>query len=233
MKIKDWSTRLIFATILITVVRYSAAFMASDLGQITGWLSDVVTFFLTLTGLGMGILDTLGGGLLFNGWRKVMPKTGDNWSFKFKVLTICVFGLVASGMVILVPFTVSRMAHESVTNALGGNTSFWLWVWAGMVNVIPYFLIGGIFVGNKMVEDLELPESNQKVSQKNEQVSSNLPTDWRKVRPNLDDKQVYFVAVSAPKDIVREFSKSGINVSPRTASNWRGNARRELKLGEE
>ena len=234
MKIKDWSNRLIFATILITVVRYSAAFMASDLGQITGWLSDVVTFFLTLTGLGMGILDTLGGALLFNGWRNVMPQAGSKWSFKFKILTICVFGLVISGMVILVPFTVSRMVHESVTSALGGDSSLGLWLWAGMVNAIPYFLIAGIFIGNKMVETLELPESNRKDTSVNYQkISSNISTDWRRVRHQLDQKQIYFVATSAPKDIVTEFQKSGINVSPRTASNWRINARRELKLDNE
>ena len=48
MKLKDWSERLIWATILISVVRYAAAFAASDVGEITGVASNVLTFFLSI-----------------------------------------------------------------------------------------------------------------------------------------------------------------------------------------
>ena len=232
MKLKDWVDRLIWATVLVTVVRYSAAFMASDVGQIKGFASSVVTFFLTLTGLGMGILDTLGGGLLFNGWSKVFPKAGTRWSMKFKILTFCVFSLIVSGMIILVPFTMSRLANESVLDALGGKFSNWAWIWAGMVNFIPYILIIGVFAGNKMVTDLESSESSQKVSSHEEKVTSNLPTDWRKILPSLTPEQVEFIAHSEPKKIVYEMSMSQIQISPRTASNWRANARKHLGLGE-
>lgn len=233
MRLRDWSGRLIWATILVTVVRYMAAFAASDVGQITGGWSDVVTFFLSLTGLGMGILDTVGGGLLFNGWSRVFPKSGQSWSLRFKILTICVFTLVFSGLFILVPFTMSRLAHESVLDALGGKFSIWAWVWSTMVNLIPYVLVGGVFTGNKIVEGLE-QESYQKVSSKSEKVtnedekvSSNLPTDWRKLRLLLDDRQIRFIANNEPKDIVKEFGRSGYNVSPRNASNYRNYAREE------
>ncbi len=60
---------------------------------------------------------------------------------KFKILTFCVFSLIVSGMIILVPFTMSRLANESVLDALGGKFSNWAWIWAGMVNFIPYILI--------------------------------------------------------------------------------------------
>ena len=237
MNLKDWVSRLVWATVLVTVVRYSAAFMASDVGQITGFSSDVVTFFLTLTGLGMGILDTLGGGLLFNGWSKVFPKAGTRWSMKFKILTFCVVSLIVSGMIILVPFTMSRLAHESVLDALGGKTSNWAWIWAGMVNFIPYILIIGVFAGNKMVSELESFQPSEKLSSNlpsnlpnDEKVTSNLPTDWRKISPSLSNKQVKFIADSEPRDIVYEFSLSNIQISPRTASNWKANARKKLGL---
>lgn len=155
MNLKNWSERLIWATILISVVRYAAAFAASDVGEITGVWSNVLTFLLSITGVGMGFLDTAGGGLLFNGWSRVFPKHGQRWSVRFVVLTACVFGLLASGLIILVPFSMSRLSHESVLTTLGGKNSIGAWVWAGMVNLIPYLLIAGVFVGNKMVIALE------------------------------------------------------------------------------
>lgn len=236
MKLKDWADRLIWATVLISVVRYAAAFAASDVGEITGNWSSVLTFFLSLTGLGMGILDTIGGGLLFNGWSKVFPKTGNAWSLRFKVLTICVFTLLISGLFILVPFTMSRLAHESVLSALGGKSSIWAWAWSLMVNLIPYVLIAGVFTGNKMVSSLEV-ESDGKVTSNlpvtessDKKVTSNLPTDWRKVRPSLSQEQVSFIANNSPKDIVASFAESGFEISPRNASNWRVYAMEELRV---
>ena len=233
MKLKDWSDRLIWATVLISVVRYAAAFAASDVGEITGIWSSVLTFFLSLTGLGMGILDTIGGGLLFNGWSKVLPKHGSSGSARFSILSVCVFTLLISGLFILVPFTMSRLSHESVLASLGGKGSLWAWAWSLMVNLIPYVLIAGVFVGNKMVSSLESEESDQKVTSRDEKVSSNLPTDWRKIRPRLSQTQVKFIATAEPKMIVVEMLKSSIQVSPRTASNWRTNARNELGIRDE
>lgn len=234
MKIKDWSDRLIWATVLISVVRYAAAFAASDVGKITGIWSNILTFFLALTGLGMGILDTIGGGLLFNGWSRVFPKTGTSWSLRFKVLTTCVFSLLASGLFILVPFTMSRLSQESVLTALGGMGSFWAWAWSFMVNLIPYVLIAGVFTGNKMVSSIEeenypkttsnLPE----IKNSDEKVTSNLPANWRKLRPSLTPDQVSFIANNEPKEIVKAFAQSGFDITPRTASNWRSYAATEL-----
>jgi hypothetical protein len=231
MKIKNWSWPLVLATILIQVVRYAGAFMSSDIGKVTGGLSVGLTVGMTISGLGMGILDTLGGGLLFNGWRKVVPRTGDKWSIKFKILTFIVFGLVISGLTILVPFTVSRVSQESIVDALGGKGTIFLWFWASMVNLIPYLLIGGVFFGNIIVEGLESGEKvTKKVSSADEQVTRNLPSDWRHVRPTLTDEQVKWLAVAAPKAIVIEFQKSNINISPRTASNWHQNAMMECGM---
>lgn len=233
MRLKDWSGRLIWATILVTVVRYMAAFAASDIGKIEGVWSDIITVCLSITGLGMGILDTVGGGLLFNGWSRVFPKSGQAWSLRFKILTFCVFTLVISGLIILVPFTMSRLAHESVLDALGGKTNLWAWIWSTMVNLIPYVLVAGVFTGNKIVEGLE-QEKDEKVTKKvseseesSEKVSSNLPVSWRNLRPMLTDAQIKFIANKDPKDIVKEFERSGYVVTPRTASNWKSYAREE------
>jgi hypothetical protein len=235
MKLKDWVDKLIWATILVTVVRYSAAFMASDLGEITGLSSNIVTFFLTLTGLGMGILDTLGGGLLFNGWSRVFPKAGIRWSMKFKILTFCVFALVISGMIILVPFTVSRLAHESVLDTLGGSGSFWTWLWSGMVNFIPYVLIIGVFAGNKMVTDLESLENGMESSKKvpenlESSMESSKKDSWRKIRPGLSKKDLEGLANLSPNNMRTYASQTGYTY--KTISNWRMRARLELGLKE-
>ncbi len=228
----------------VTVAFWPAAtFAASDAGEITGNWSNLLTVLLSITGIGMGILDTVGGGLLFNGWSRVFPKTGQKWSLRFKVLTVCVFFLLLSGLFILVPFTMSRISHESILDALGGKDSIWSWVWAVMVNLIPYILIAGVFTGNKMVSSLEeetyqkparkLPENPIAVEETYEKVSSKLLTNWRKLRPTLSNDQLNFIARKEPKEIVDEFGKAGVEVPPRTASNWRVYAREELGLPTE
>lgn len=73
-------------------------------------------------------------------------------------------------------------------------------------------------------------KSEQPTDKKKEplKVTNDLPVDWRKIRPSLSPDQVKFLAHSEPRMIVQEFAKSGMIVSPRTASNWRVNARKEL-----
>lgn len=236
MKLNHWADRLIWATILISVVRYAAAFAASDLGQITGVWSNVLTFFLSLTGLGMGILDTVGGGLLFNGWSRVFPKSGHKWSLRFIILTVCVFGLLFSGLVVLVPFTMSRLSQESVLVTLGGRSSVWAWLWSTMVNLIPYILIAGVFTGNKMVVSMEAEELSETPKKKAESSGSpqgqssesfgKFPKDWRSLEPTLTREQVIQIAqLNAPQ--MREWANE-IGVTEKTISNWRQSAREKL-----
>ena len=237
MKLKDWADRLIYATVLISVVRYAAAFAASDVGQITGTWSAVLTFFLSLTGIGMGILDTIGGGLLFNGWSKVLPKRGVQGSARFNILSVCVFVLLASGLFILVPFTMSRLSHESVLDALGGKSSFWAWMWSLMVNLIPYVLIAGVFVGNKMVTSLETEEVSEAHGKKPESSSTparessdsfrNFPKDWRSIEPTLTYEQTVEIANLSPAQM-REWAVK-IGITEKTVSNWRTSARAKLQ----
>ena len=234
MKLKDWSERLIWATVLISVVRYAAAFAASDVGEITGIWSNILTFFLSVTGLGMGILDTIGGGLLFNGWSRVLPKHGASGSSRFNILSVCVFTLLISGLFILVPFTMSRLSHESVLDALGGKNSLWAWMWSLMVNLIPYVLIAGVFVGNKMVSSLEeetKPESSQKVPEQLEtsvESSKKVPADWRKIREKMSPKEKRDLATASPDRMRLYATETGYTY--KTISNWKNRARAELGM---
>lgn len=79
-------------------------------------------------------------------------------------------------------------------------------------------------------------------SQTFQQVSGNFPhqeetfqklsSDWRKVSSNLPDELVSFIANNEPKEIVPELSKYGIELSPRSASNWCSYAKEEeIKRG--
>ena len=240
MKLKDWSERLIWATILISVVRYAAAFAASDVGTISGTWSKILTAFLAFTGVGMGILDTVGGGLLFNGWSRTFPKTGSHWSLRFKVLTICVFSLLMSGLYILVPFTMSRLSQESILTALGGMGSFWAWMWSLMVNLVPYVLIAGVFVGNKMVTSLESEEGSGKSVEsstapverngKNVESSKKVP-DWRQLRPTLTPNQLREMAEWTPSQMRQFASETGYTY--KTFTNYRLRARNELGIDPE
>jgi len=213
---RDYSQLLIWSAALVTVVRYSAAFVASDMGQITGDLSHWITAFMGITGLGMGILDVLGGVYLFDGWRRVMPKTGDKWSFKFRVLTLFVFGLMGAGICILVPFTVSRVSERSLFAVLG-DTGF-LWLWSMFVNIIPYFLIGGVATGNKLIAENAPEEKRNNSGKKSEE---NQP---EKVRWNQVDAEDYrLIAGMKTSEIMAAYG-----IDERVARNWRVKAQNSV-----
>ncbi len=217
----DYSTILIWSAAVVTVVRYAAAFIASDMGEITGSLSTIITVLMGLSGLGMGVLDVIGGTYLFDGWRRTMPASGKNWSFRFKMMTVFVFALMATGVMILVPFTISRVTHESMALVL--NTEGKLTWWALLVNLAPYLLIGGVAVGNQVVSvsSQNLPETFQKVSDDERKLTGNFPNDWRKVKRLLTTEQLDEMANLSSGDISYKYG-----VSERTATNWRNNAKK-------
>lgn len=216
----DYSTMLIWAAGLVGMIRYAAAFLASDVGQIVGVTSQIITLMLGLSGFAMGILGTFGTIYLFDGWRKKMPASGHKWPFKFVVLTIFVMGAFLVELVILVPFTVSRMEHTTMSDVLGGG----VWWWSTAVNVMPMLLLGGVSVGNQVVtvSSQNLPETFQKVSDDGEKLSRNFPNDWRKVRKVLSADELKELAGMSSGDIAYKYG-----VSERTGSNWRTKARAE------
>ena len=219
---RDYSEFLIWAAGLVGMIRYSAAFLSSDLGKIVGVTSEIVTVLLGISGFAMGILATFGATYLFDGWRKKMPASGNKWSFKFNVLTIFVFLIFASELAILVPFTVSRMEQASMSEVLNGG----VWWWSTAVNIMPLLLIAGVSVGNQVVSvsAAESAESFRQVTETPEESVGKLPKNWRKVRKGLSDEQIRNIAIDQAKNIAFYYQ-----VDERTARNWRKYAQAEIE----
>lgn len=222
---RDYSEFLIWAAGLVGMIRYSAAFLSSDLGKIVGVTSEIVTVLLGISGFAMGILATFGATYLFDGWRKKMPASGNKWSFKFNVLTIFVFLIFASELAILVPFTVSRMEQASMSEVLNGG----VWWWSTAVNIMPLLLIAGVSVGNQVVSvsAAESSESFRQVTETPEESVGKLPKNWRKVRKGLSDEQIRNIAIDQAKNIAFYYK-----VDERTARNWRKYAQAEIEKAE-
>jgi hypothetical protein len=227
---KRYSTLLIWSAALISVVRYMGAFIASDVGSITGWASEALVILMGITGVGMGLLDSIGTAFLFNGWRMTMPKTGYKWPFKFKILTFFVFGLIIDGLIILVPFTVSRVTGVGMGTVLGND----IWWWATAVNISPFMLLGGVVSGNaNMLTDdnaVSSSETYRKVPESYQKETGKLAPHWRKVRPTLSYENVVQLANMSIPDIQKVFNK--YDITDRTACNWRDYARTEISNKE-
>lgn len=220
----DYASVLIWAAVLVTVVRYAGAFIASDLGEITGWVSEALSLAMGLTGLGMGLLDVLGGAYIFDGWRRSMPRTGQKWPFRFRILTVFAIGLFAIGIWILVPFTVSRVSHSTMEQVLGNGWG--LWTWSVAVNIAPYLLIGGVVTGNVGVVGVSIPEiggaaggklpessgGGGKVGGTNAEQTKPVYRDWREV----PESEWTRIAGMSTAGVMRTYG-----VKEKTARNWR------------
>jgi uncharacterized C2H2 Zn-finger protein len=152
---RDYADLLLWSAVGVTTVRYAGAFLASDLGSVEGWVSTALSVFMGLTGVGMGILDVLGTAYIFDGWRRAMPAAGKRWPFRFRVLTVFVALMLAIGIGILVPFTVSRITHVTMAELLPGG---WVWGWAGLVVAAPFVLIGGIATAQAHAFEMPAPQ---------------------------------------------------------------------------
>ena len=222
LKGRDLSSELIWAAALVGMIRYAAAFLASDVGQIMGITSDIITVLLGISGFAMGILGTFGTTYLFDGWRRKMPANGQKWGFKFNVLTGFVMLAFLCELAILVPFTVSRMEHTTLSNILKGG----VWWWSTAVNIMPMLLLGGVSVGNQVVSVSSQETGNITGNLPNDdrKLTGNFPTDWRQVRKRMTDEQIHRIASGKTEEICFEFG-----VTDRTARNWRKNAQKELE----
>lgn len=214
----DYSTGLIWAAALVGMIRYAAAFLASDTGVIVGVTSDIITFMLGISGFAMGILSTFGTAYLFDGWRKKMPNNGAAWSFKFQILTIFVFAAFFFELVILVPFTVSRVSHGTMVSVL--DTGFWLFFWSTAVNIMPLLLIGGVSVGNQIVT----VDSGQVTGQVSETADTKTDSDrnlsgQNKKKSELTGQDLKLIAQMSSADIA-----SAYGCDERTARRWRKSA---------
>jgi hypothetical protein len=218
----DYSNQVIWGSATVGMIRYAAAFLASDVGQIVGVTSNVITVLLGISGFAMGLLGTFGTAYLFDGWRKKMPSNDQKWPFKFRVLTIFVLMAFLCELLILVPFTVSRIQHDTMSDVLRGG----VWWWSVAVNIMPMLLLGGVSVGNQIVAEgsKNLPESFAKVSDEQEKLSEKVSGDWRKVRPYLSDEEVKDITQMSTANIQKKYHLK----TAKTALNWRGYAQKEL-----
>ena len=147
-------------------------------------MSDLITALIGVSGLGMGVLDVLGLAYVFDGWRKTMPKAGQTWPFRFRVLSVFVSGLFLNGLFILTPFTVSRLTNQTMAVTLGEALT---WIWAIAVNVAPYLLVGGIVTAQSGVVKVaqeeksapELSKSESATLQNPREIVKPARKDWR------------------------------------------------------
>ena len=133
-----------------------------------------------------------------------------------KVLTLFVFGLMGAGICILVPFTVSRVSERSLFQVLGDTG--WLWAWSGFVNVIPYFLIGGVATGNKLIAE-NVPEEKRKITGKTPEENAPEKVRWNQVDP----EDYRLIAAMKTSEI-----QTAYHVDERTARNWRTKAQENV-----
>lgn len=214
---RDYSWLLFYGAALVVIIRYAGAFYASDMGEITGLSSDVLTAFMAISGIGMGCLVVFGQTYTYDGWRRSMPRAGQRITWRFVTLTIVILLLVVMDVAILVPFTVSRIRHVSISAVLGE----WDWMWSVSVNIAPALLLLGVGLGHQVVS-ITQPES----SQNRGNFSGNLPgkdsTDWRKIRKNLNEEDVTWLLTARTEEICFRYG-----IDARTARNWRKYAQKE------
>ncbi len=151
----DLSRIIIYAALIVTAARYSGAFLASDLGEVTGTLSEIITGFMVVSGFGMGVLDVVGLGYIADAWKTALPRTGHKPGTRFAILTVFLLSLMISGVGILAPFTVSRVHKASIAVTLPGSE---LYIWAVLVNIAPYLIVSGLMVATSNI--LTVPASD-------------------------------------------------------------------------
>lgn len=212
---RDYTRLLMIGALLVIVIRYSAAFTASDVGEITGNLSTATTVLMTISGVGMGFLVVFGQAYTFDGWRRSLPKSGQRWTWRFFLLTLVALALIIVDVAILVPFTVSRITHQSMDDVLGQGLTWW---WSGVVNIAPALLLLGVMLGNQVVATVK-PESDRKVTDLTDNLPNGNKSDWRQVRKHLSADDVTWLKTARTEEICFRW---GIN--DRTARNWRKNA---------
>lgn len=151
----DLSRLIIYSALIVTAARYAGAFLASDLGEVTGFLSDGITFFMVVSGIGMGVLDVIGVAYIADSWRGSLPRSGRKPGARFFILTGFLVSLMLSGVGILAPFTVARVNRVSIGIALPGGE---LYFWAVLVNIAPYLIVSGVMIATSHI--LAVPESD-------------------------------------------------------------------------
>lgn len=219
---RDYSTILIWAAAIVVVVRYAAAFVASDVGQIEGPLSEWITRLMGLSGIGMGLLTVLGQTYTFDGWRRSLPKSGHKWGWRFSLLTFFVFALIVTDIMILVPFTVSRVEHKSMAEVLERGE---LWWWSILVNAAPALLIAGVALGNQVVTVTQSAGTQNSANDANG--SANGSREHARRYSSLSESEKYYIINTNSSAVAKE-----LRVTPRAVQKWRKLIQEEIAQGK-
>lgn len=226
----DYNTMIIMASMMVLVVRYVGAFIASDAVSMPDWLSYILTAGIGISGLGMGLLDGLGGAVIFQGWRTQMPRLDQRWPFKFITLTIFVFLIIINGVIVMLPYTVMRTAGVNMISVLGNENSGFLWAWGIAVNIAPYLIIGGAMSSSSVNFDNERtkslstnnqnPLNNEKITGDNGEKTPEKKEehwDWRQHSIAFDETTLIVIAKLTTKQLQTTYP----GMSEQVARWWR------------
>lgn len=216
---RDYTDILIRAAGIVVVIRYIAAFIASDVGQIEGALSTVITWAMGFSGVGMGLLAVFGQTYTFDGWRRSIPRAGQRWGGRFILLTFSVFLLIGVDIAILVPFTVSRVEHVSMATVLERGELFW---WSILVNAAPALLLAGVALGHQVVT---VAQTNTNANA-NEQANGS-PNGSSRTYGSLSNSEKYYILNNKSSSIAAE-----LGVTSRAIQKWRKRIQEEIAQGK-
>jgi hypothetical protein len=217
----DYSKWLLRGAVLVVVIRYAGAFFASDVGEITGLSSEIVTIFMAISGIGMGFLVVFGQTYAYDGWRRSLPRAGQRVSSRFLLLTLVVLLMVVMDVGILVPFTVSRIRHESISSVLGE----WDWLWSVSVNIAPALLLAGLGLGHQVVSITQTNGSQNANGGANR--SANDSREPARTFSRLSESDKYFILNEKSSKAAREYG-----VTQRAIQKWRKMIQDEIAQGK-
>lgn len=218
---RDYTWLLTVGAALVVVIRYAAAFTASDMGQMLGWVSDTTTFLMAVSGVGMGFLVVFGQLYAFDGWKRSMPQAGKRITFRFVLLTLVSLLLIITDVAILVPFTVSRIRHESISLVLGE----WDWLWSTAVNIAPALLLAGVALGNQVVSTAQTSHDAQANAGTNDSRTFAEAKEAKKYS-GLENADKYYILNTKSEVAARE-----LGVTVRAVQKWRLKIQEEVKQG--
>lgn len=227
---RDYTKLLMLGALLVIVIRYSAAFTASDVGEITGGLSAATTILMTISGIGMGFLVVFGQAYTFDGWRRSLPKANQKLNWRFVLLTLVSALLIIVDVAILVPFTVSRITHQSMDAVLGEGLTWW---WSGVVNIAPALLLLGVMLGNQVVSTTQNEThgmANEQTNQANGGANRSPEIVQGRVKrtyDSLDNSDKYYILNANSKSVAGEWG-----VTSRAVQKWRKRVQEEIAQGK-
>lgn len=159
----DYGQVLMWTAVLVSMPRWAGAFIAADAHSIPHLVDEALNYLSILSGFGMGVLEVVATAYMLDAWGRMKPR--KTWNAKsldhrWKVLTGFIVGLFVLMPFILAPYLVSRMAEQTIQQALGSSVLL-SYLWSVAVVLSPAFIVGGVAFAR---EGHMLPASQPAVS---------------------------------------------------------------------